>query len=70
MVMHFHALVDEIRELSLEEKQEMRSLLGKFVAEEQRAAILSNYQESLEELEKGQLEFSSDTARLKRMLDD
>ncbi len=68
--MQFHALVDEIRELSLEEKQEMRSLLGRFVAEEQRAAILSNYQESLEELGKGQLEFSSDTARFKRMLDD
>ncbi len=68
--MHFHALVDEIQDLSLAEKQEVRTLLDRFVAEERRGEMARNHEESLEELRQGRLEFTSDPSRLRRMLDD
>jgi hypothetical protein len=63
-------LVDEIRHLSLPEKEEIRSLLDKFLTEERRAEINNHHQKSLEELRQGELEFSSDPARLRQMLED
>lgn len=68
--MHFHALVDEIQDLSLAEKQEVRTLLDRFVAEERRREMVGNHAESLEELHQGRLEFTNDSSRLRRMLDD
>ncbi len=68
--MHFHALVDEIQDLSLAEKQEVRTLLDRFVAEERRKEMARNHEESLEELRQDRLEFTSDPSRLRRMLDD
>lgn len=68
--MQFHLLVDEIRHLSLPEKEEIRSLLDKFLIEERRAEISSHHQQSLEELRRGELEFSSDPAQLRPMLED
>lgn len=67
--MQFHLLVDEIRDLSLPEKEEIRSLLDKLLIEERRSEISSHHQQSLEELGRGELEFSSDSDRLRRMLD-
>ena len=67
--MQFHLLVDEIRHLSLSEKEEIRSLLDKFLIEERRAEISSHHQQSLEELRRGDLEFSSDPDRLRQMLE-
>lgn len=66
--MHFHALVEEVRQLSLPEKEEMRSLLDRIVAEERRAEIASRYKESLEELRNDDLEFSDDPARLRDLM--
>jgi len=68
--MQFHLLVDEIRHLSLPEKEEIRSLLDKFLIEERRAEISSHHQQSLEELRRGELEFNSDPDRLRQMLED
>jgi len=68
--MHFHTLVDEIRDLSLAEKQDMRTLLDRFVAEERREEIARSHEESLEELRQGRLEFTSNPSQLRRMLDD
>jgi hypothetical protein len=68
--MQFHLLVDEILHLSLPEKEEIRSLLDKLLIEERRAEISSHYQQSLEELRRGELEFSSDPDRLRQMLED
>jgi hypothetical protein len=62
-------LVDEIRHLSLPEKEEIRSLLDKFLIEERRAEISNHHQQSLEELRRGELKFSSDPARLRQMLE-
>jgi len=45
-----------------------RLLLNKFLIEERRAEISSQHQRSLEELGRGDLEFSTDPARLRQML--
>ena len=68
--MQFHLLVDEIQHLSLPEKEEIRSLLDKLLTAERRAEISSHHQQSLEELRRGELEFSSDPHRLRQMLED
>ncbi len=68
--MHFHTLIDEIRDLSLAEKQEIRTLLDRLVAEERREEMVRSHKESLEELRLGRLEFTSDPNQLRRMLDD
>ena len=67
--MQFHTLVEKIRHLSLPEKEEMRSLLDRFVADERRAEISAHHRESLEELQRGELKFSSDPERLRELLD-
>ena len=68
--MHFHALVEEVQDLSLAEKQEVRTLFDRFVAEERREEMARSHEESLEELHRGRLEFTSDPSRLRRVLDD
>lgn len=68
--MQFHLLVDEIRHLSLPEKEEIRSLLDKLLIEERRAEISSHHLQSLEELSRGDLEVSSNPVRLRQMLED
>ena len=67
--MTFQTLVEHIQLLSLPEKEEIRSLLDRYVAEERRAEIARHHVESLEELRRDELEFSSDPARLRQMLD-
>lgn len=67
--MNFHALVEEIQHLSLSEKEEMRSLLDRYVADERRAEIAAHHRESLEELQRGELEFSDNPRRLRELLD-
>jgi hypothetical protein len=68
--MQFHLLIDEIQHLSLPEKEEIRALLDRFLIEERRAEISSRHQQSLDELRRGELEFSSDPDRLRQMLED
>ncbi len=67
--MQFHTLVDQIRDLSLPEKEEVRSLLDRLVAEERRAEIALHHQESLEELRRGELEFANDPRRLRDLME-
>lgn len=68
--MHFHLLVEEIRSLTLPEKEEMRSLLDRFLADERRHDMAANYVASSEELQQDKLTFSSDVAQLRELLDD
>jgi hypothetical protein len=68
--MNFNALVQEIQILSLPEKEEMKSLLDRYIAEGRRAEIVKHYRESRDELDQGKLEFSNDLGRLREILDD
>jgi hypothetical protein len=66
----FAEVVEEVKNLSLEEKLELRALIEKYLAEERRQEIFDNYQSSLDELKEGKLVFSSDVDALKGMLND
>lgn len=68
MHLKFNNLVDEVKKLSTEEKEELEFLLEKFLIEERRGEIYKNYQSSLCDFREGKLEFSSDIHKLKDML--
>jgi flagellar motor switch protein FliG len=70
MVAHFGNLVDEVRKLSIEEKEELKFLIEKYLAEERRKEIYDNYQESLKESRAVKLHFSHDLNNLKKSLAD
>ncbi len=62
----FVDIVEEAKQLSTEEKQELRDLLDNYLVEERRQQILVNYEQSKQE----QPEFSSNLNELKEILDD
>jgi hypothetical protein len=66
----FAEVVEEVKNLSTEEKMELQALIEKYLAEERRQEMFDNYQASLDELKEGELVFTSDTDTLKGMLDD
>jgi hypothetical protein len=66
----FAEVVEEVKNLSTEEKLELQTLIEKYLVEEKRQEIYENHQESMRELQEGDLVFSSDTDALKGMLND
>lgn len=67
MVQKYSTLVEEVKRLSTEEKEELKLLIEKYLIEERREEIFNNYRESKKEIEEGSLEFSNDIKRLKEM---
>ena len=68
--MSFSDVVEIIKNLSLEEKQEIQSLLAQYLREERREEIYNNYQNSILEEPKGELNFSSNIDELKQLIED
>jgi len=68
MSQKYNTLVEEVKKLSVEEKEELKFLIEKYLVEERRDEIFKNYQESKKEIEEEQLEFSGDIKRLKELL--
>jgi hypothetical protein len=66
----FAEVVEEVKNLSTEEKLELQILIEKYLVEEKRQEIYENQQASLTELKEDKLVFSSDVNVLKGMLDD
>jgi hypothetical protein len=64
----FAEIVEEIKALSIPEKQELHELIEKYLIEERREEIYQSYMRSQSELRDNQAEFTSDTDRLKEML--
>ena len=64
----FAEIVEEVKALSTQEKQELHELIEKYLIEERREEIYQNYIFSLSELEDSKAEFSSDMDNLKGML--
>ena len=64
----FAEIVEEIKALSIPEKQELHELIEKYLIEERREEIYQSYMRSQAELMDNQVEFTSDTDRLKEML--
>ncbi len=70
MTTTFAGVVEEVKRLSVAEKQELRSLLDQYLIEERRHEIYENYLASSQELSRGELSFSSDSTQLKEWLRD
>ncbi len=68
--MSFSDVVETIKNLSLDEKQELQALLSQYLREERREEIYNNYQKSISEEQKGELNFSSNIDELKQQIED
>ncbi len=68
--MSFSDVVETIKNLSLEEKQEIQALLSQYLREERREEIYNNYQESVSEEQQGELNFFSNIDELKQLIED
>ncbi|APB33149.1 hypothetical protein GlitD10_0833 [Gloeomargarita lithophora Alchichica-D10] len=63
--MLFSDVVESVKNLSLEEKQEIQLLLSQYLREE----ILKNFQSAKAEQERGELLFSSNVSQLRNMIE-
>ncbi len=66
----FAGVVEDVKQLSLNEKQELKDLLESYLIEERRQEIYENGEKSRRESENSQLKFTSNTNQLMQMLDD
>nr|WP_254658009.1 hypothetical protein [Pleurocapsa sp. PCC 7327] len=69
-VMSFSDLVEAIKKLSIEEKQEIQLLLRQYLREERREEIYNNFRMSQAEEQKGNLKFSSDINELRQLMEE
>lgn len=68
--MSFSDVLEAIKTLSLEEKEEIKSLLAQYLREERREKIYQNYLASKQREKEGKLKFSSDINELMESLED
>ena len=66
----FADVVERVKKLSPEEKEELRFLLDKYLIEGRREEIHKNYRRSSKELQEGKLEFSGDLDKLKTLIEE
>ena len=64
----FAEIVEDVKQLSPAEKEELQELLKKYLIEERRREILENCEASLEELRDGKITFTTDIETLKEQL--
>jgi hypothetical protein len=67
---NFAGVVEDVKQLSFDEKRELKYLLESYLVEERRQEIFENSEQSKQELKNGELKFSSDTDELMEMLND
>lgn len=67
---NFAGVVEEVKQLSLDEKSELKDLLESYLIEERRQEITENGEESRREFQSGELKFSSNVDELMESLDD
>lgn len=66
----FIDVVEDVKQLSIEEKQELKGLIDSYLIEERREDIYQNYKQSKQNLADGKLQFSSNLNELEAMLND
>ncbi|MGI9165929.1 MAG: hypothetical protein ACR2G5_06015 [Pyrinomonadaceae bacterium] len=59
MAQDFSRFVEDVKQLSTAEKEELQELLKRYLIDERRREIEQNYEASLEELPEGKLTFST-----------
>lgn len=65
----FATVVEEIKKMPYDEKEELKFLIEKYLIEERREEIFQNYEESLKELRAKKIKFSSDLNQLKELIE-
>ena len=65
---NFAGVVEDVKQLSFDEKSELKDLLELYLIEERRQEIFENGEQSKRELQNGELKFSSNTEELMEML--
>ena len=65
---NFAEIIEAVKALSIQEKQELHHLIGKCLIEAKQDEIYDSYALNMRELEQGKLKFSSDTDELRGML--
>jgi hypothetical protein len=68
--MSFNDVVETIKNLSFEEKREIKTLLAQYLREERREEICNNYQESRIEEQNNELNFASNINVLKQLIEE
>jgi len=68
MAQDFSRVVEDVKQLSTAEKEELQELLKSYLIEERRREIEQNYEASIEEVREGTLTFSRDPDRLRKVL--
>lgn len=66
----FSSIVEEVQKLSIEEKEELRQLLDKYLIEARREEIHENYLEAKKRADSGELKSSSNVQELLKMLEE
>ncbi|HBW57217.1 MAG TPA: hypothetical protein DEF27_05200 [Oscillatoriales bacterium UBA8482] len=69
-MMTFNDVVEVIKGLSTDEKQEIQLLLNQYIREERREEIYDNFKSAQVEQQKGELKFSSNINELRQMIED
>jgi len=67
-IMTYNLLVNEIKKLPLDEKEDLKNLLDKYLIEEKRSKIYKKYKKSLLEVKEGKIKFSDNVDTLKKKL--
>lgn len=68
--LRYDNLIETVKSLSTEEKEELKFLIERYLIEERREEIYRNYQDGLKDAEEGKLEFSSDVDKLRIMIEE
>ena len=68
--MTFNDVVEVVKQLSTDEKEEVQRLLQEYICEERRDRIYNNLRQAQQEEHRGELQFSASTSELKQMLED
>ena len=68
--MTFNDVVEVIKSLSTDEKQEIQLLLNQYIREERRDEIYDNFKSAQVEQQKGELKFSSNINELRQLIEE
>jgi hypothetical protein len=68
MAQDFSRVVEDVKQLSTAEKEELQELLKGYLVRERRREIEQNYEASLDEVREGTLTFSRDPDTLRKVL--
>jgi hypothetical protein len=67
--MTFSDLVETVKDLSIDQKEQLQMLLKQYLREERREEIYENFKLARKEEQKGELKYSADLNELMRFID-